>query len=431
MNLPNVLNLKRFRSRLWPTCWLLVWITTGCTPNAIETTTENVASKRDRMVGHFVDSEKTDSLASELDRQASSGPISPSLSQNSESRRPASNSKSTTSDSRPPILAIQLRDTTAFGIPIGLFSDQTLMMRSDGAIQRIQNSEIIQQSILKDRFRAIDQAELSQQLRAEFGRAYLVRSESPYLIVARAEHMEIWRHRFKSLYHSFRLYCSTHGIATREIEFPLIAVVFGSHDEFLRYANSTQSKLPENCAGFYFSDSNRIALYESPDVSVQEIQASICHEATHQIAFNVGLHQRAAVTPLWIVEGLAGMFESPMFSGLQSRDGKSGWPTSRRSTWNALAKKPEALQRIVAGLIQNDSSFKNDTENAYCVAWAMTIYLSQRHSQLYGTYLQKNGNREPFQEYTTSQRLTDFENAFRADSRILTKKIISYLETLH
>ena len=335
-----------------------------------------------------------------------------------------------TSDSRPPILAVRLPDHTAFGVPIGLFADQTMLMRSDGSIQRIRNTDIVQQVILNDRFHSIERNELAQQLRAEFGKNYLVKSNLPYLIVARSEHMEAWSKRFLSLFHAFKHYCVTHTIPTREIEFPLVAVVFGSRSEFLRYANASGTKIPEHCTGYYFSDSNRILLYESTDTSTKETQNTICHEATHQLAFNMGLHQRRASTPLWLVEGLATMFESPSLSGLQSREGKSRWPASRQATWQTLSKRPESVQRMITGLIHNDLAFESDFQNAYTVAWAMTAYLSQRNSQQFGPYLYSVGNLPPFQDYQSAKRVADFQSAFGKDTRLLTNKITKFLESL-
>ena len=334
------------------------------------------------------------------------------------------------SDRRPPVLAVRLIDNTVFGVPIGLFSDQTLLMTSDGSIQRIRNTDIVQQALLEDRFQSIDRNELAQQLRAEFDRNYLVRIDSPYLIVARSGHIDVWSQRFRSLHNSLKLYCSTHGLPTRDIEFPLVAIVFGSRSEFLRYADASGVKLPDFCVGYYFTDSNRILLYEAPDSSKMETQNTICHEATHQLAFNMGLHQRRASTPLWLIEGLATMFESPRLSGLQSREGKSLWPASRKDAWGKISKRPESVQRIVAGLIHNDLAFDSDFHNAYAVAWAMTTYLSQRQSTQFGPYLHRVGNMPPFKEYDSSLRVADFQSAFGTDARLLTNKMIKYLETL-
>ncbi len=384
-----------------------------------------VDSDNSLLEGHFVSKES--SATALVDTNKSTESI---LLPDSVKPRNVRTSKLGTGDDRPPILAVRLADHTAYGVPIGLFADQTILMRSDGAIQRIRNSDIVQQVILKDRFHSMERNELAQQLRAEFGRNYLVKNDKPYLIVARSEHLEDWSKRFRSLHHAFTHYCATHAIPTREIEFPLVAVVFGSRSEFQRYANSGGMQIPENCVGFYFSDSNRILLYESADTSKKETLTTICHEATHQLAFNMGLHQRRAATPLWLIEGLATMFESPLLSSSQSSEGKSLWPLSRQSTWQTLSKRPESIQRLVASLIQNDLVFESDFQNAYTVAWAMTAYLSQRHSKEFGPYLRSVGNLPPFQDYEAAQRVADFQSAFGKDTRLLANKIIKYLESL-
>src|SRR5207253_9543744 len=50
--------------------------------------------------------------------------------------------------------------------------------------------------------------------------------------------------------------------------------------------------------------------------------ATVIHEATHQIAFNSGMHTRYADNPLWLAEGMAMYFETPDLSS------KSGWKTA-------------------------------------------------------------------------------------------------------
>ncbi|HUP78486.1 MAG TPA: DUF1570 domain-containing protein [Pirellula sp.] len=333
-------------------------------------------------------------------------------------------------DKRPPVLAVRMPDHTAFGVPIGLFSDHLFLMRNDGTIQQIKNGDIVHQAILNDRFRSIERSEFAQQLRTEFGRSYVVKSELPYLIVARPEQIEKWCKRFRSFHYSFKLYCSTHGLQTRDIEFPLVAVVFGSRTEFQRYSRSEPIKVPESVVGYYMPDTNRILLYEDAGPSNIATEKVICHEATHQLAFNTGLHQRRASTPLWLAEGFASMFEAPMLSGSQNCDGKSLWPESRKHTWQLIAKRPESIHRLMAGLVQNDSAFESDAQNAYAVAWAMATYLSQRSPKMFGPYLNRISDLPPFETYRATQRVEDFQSAFGVDIRLLSKKIIKYLETL-
>ena len=68
--------------------------------------------------------------------------------------------------------------------------------------------------------------------------------------------------------------------------------------------------------GFYSPTSNRVTLYDqgagaSNRRAWQQNEATIIHEATHQMAFNTGVHNRFAPTPRWLAEGLGTMFEAP------------------------------------------------------------------------------------------------------------------------
>lgn len=334
------------------------------------------------------------------------------------------------SDRRPPILAVRLQDNTVFGVPIGLFSDQTLLMRNDGAIQSLLNSDISDKTILTERFQSIDRGELANQLHREFGKRYSIRHEGVYLVVAQPEHMLAWSQRFRSIHHSFQLYCTTRNLPIRPIEFPLTAIVFGTRNEFTRYAHNEGAKLPPTCVGYYSQNSNRIVLYESPTAIAQETLETICHEATHQLAFNTGLHQRLASTPLWVAEGFATMFESPLMSGLQSRQGRSHWPESRKTEWRSLVKRPDVVHQVIDSMIRSDTSFENDSQRAYCLSWAMTAYLSQRRPKQFSQYLSHIASMPPFEKYEPADRQSDFQRIFATDSRMLCKNIFAFLESL-
>ena len=60
--------------------------------------------------------------------------------------------------------------------------------------------------------------------------------------------------------------------------------------------------------------SNRVFLFDvtagTSGVDWSENADTIIHEATHQTAYNVGIHRRFTAAPRWLVEGLATMFEA-------------------------------------------------------------------------------------------------------------------------
>jgi hypothetical protein len=341
-----------------------------------------------------------------------------------------SHSRFDPNDPRPPLLYVETNDSTLAGVPIGLFADQTFLMGSDGKIRFLENANIRRQAVLQERFQPMDRNDLAMELRAEFGKQYTVKQESPYLIVSQPYQAVAWAKRFRSIVHSFRLYCTTHGIETRPIEFPLTAIIFGTHAEFLRYAHQESANLPPNCVGYYSQKSNRIVLFESPTGDNSETIATICHEATHQLAFNSGLHQRLASTPLWLVEGFATMFESPGLAGLTTKEGGSRWPDSRKRDWLALAKNPSSISQLLDSLIRNDTKFESNPMESYCVSWAMVAYLSQRRSREFTEYLQFNAKMPPYQEYSASDRLRDFRTLFGNDPKLITKSLIQFIDGL-
>ena len=341
-----------------------------------------------------------------------------------------SHSRFDPNDPRPPLLFIETNDSTMAGVPIGLFADQTFLMGSDGKIRFLENAKIRHQAVLQERFQPMDRNDLATQLRAEFGRQYTIKQEPPYLIVSQPYQAGAWAKRFRSIVHSFRLYCSTHGIETCPIEFPLTAVIFGTQAEFLRYAHQESAKLPPNCVGYYSQKSNRIVLFESPTGDVSETIATIGHEATHQLAFNSGLHQRLASTPLWLVEGFATMFESPGLAGLTIKEGSSRWPDSRKKDWLALAKNPSSISQLLDSLVRSDTKFESNPMESYCVSWAMVAYLSQRRSREFTEFLQVTAKMPPYQDYSAMDRYRDFRTLFGNDPKMITKSVIHFIDAL-
>ena len=65
--------------------------------------------------------------------------------------------------------------------------------------------------------------------------------------------------------------------------------------------------------GHYDPTTNRVFLFDATKdagYDWSENADTIIHEATHQTAYNVGVHKRFIAAPRWVVEGLATMFEA-------------------------------------------------------------------------------------------------------------------------
>jgi len=317
------------------------------------------------------------------------------------------------------------------GLPIGLFSDTMLLMRSNGQIAYLPTHEIVSHSVTSQPFVAQGLGGMQQDLQAEFGGSYSIRYASPYLVIAKSGRIGTWCERFQKFHASMRSYCLTYGLPLRNLEFTLIAVVFETKREFFDYARSEGSNIPSNCVGYYSQKSNRIVLFENDNPKeTDSTLETICHEATHQFAFNAGLHQRLAETPKWLMEGFAVQFEAPAYCNFTTRNHASFWPSSQRRAWDELKSDRNRLQQLFQDLIATDEPFKSDTLNAYTVAWAMNTYLAQRRGPQYVAYLRKMGSMRPFTKYSRGDRMRDFAAAFGSDISWMVREAILHLDRM-
>ena len=153
------------------------------------------------------------------------------------------------------------------------------------------------------------------------------------------------------------------------------------------------------------------------------------HEATHQVAFNIGIHPRVGQSnPRWIVEGLATVFEAP---GMRS---------------SSLAKTPGAklnLMRLhnftdfvthrrqpksLAAFVQSDQTFAANVLDGYAQAWALTFFLVETRPREYAQLLHTVATRPAGEVYEDKQRLADFESAFGRDWVLLESKFLRFIE---
>ena len=105
-------------------------------------------------------------------------------------------------------------------------------------------------------------------------------------------------------------------------------VVFADRDAYLKFSRPELGEAGESVIGYFSLFSNRMTMYDLTGLEAQgrgarrrrtaaqinqilaqpdalRTVATIVHEATHQIAFNCGLHARLSDCPLWFSEGIA------------------------------------------------------------------------------------------------------------------------------
>lgn len=233
---------------------------------------------------------------------------------------------------------------------------------------------------------------------------------------------------------AFVSFWSKKGFDLAEPELPLVVVIYADEASYRR-ASAAELGDARGVVGYYSLRTNRVTMYDltgSEEArggggrrgSLKEINqmlatpgaaplvATIVHEATHQIAFNTGLHQRYADVPLWLLEGMAVYFEAPDLSSSRGWRGIGKVNHARLDTFrrNLPAWGPAALR----GLVADSRRFRDPrtAADAYADAWALNYYLIKQRPKQYVAYLEAQRDKPPLAETTAEQKVAEFELHF-------------------
>lgn len=255
---------------------------------------------------------------------------------------------------------------------------------------------------------------------------------------------------FERLYQGFQNYWTNRGLQLHEPEFPLTAIIFSDRASYARYSRPEVGDAIDAIIGYYSPTTNRMTMYDltgtagtsadrgsltqiartlaQPDAA--KTVATIVHEATHQIAYNCGLHQRFSDIPLWVSEGIAVYFETPDLS----KD--KGWSTIGAVNRTRLLMFRQYLPRRPADslekLIRDDERMRNPATagDAYAEAWALNYFLLAARSQQYRDYLQMLAKKGPQAAEPPETRLAEFRNAFGPDLTALDRDFVRFISRL-
>jgi hypothetical protein len=234
---------------------------------------------------------------------------------------------------------------------------------------------------------------------------------------------------FERLHDAFVNYWSRAGLEVAEPARPLVVVIFADRRAYEAHAAATLGAAAGRVAGYYDMLSNRVTTYDltgsdaaagnrrpgtiglairsSPEAA--GLVATLVHEATHQLAFNAGLHRRLAPVPLWVSEGIATYFETPDLQNSRGWKG-IGEVNGPRLERFLRAHQPGLLERLVCDdelLRQPDTAL-----DAYAAAWAVTHYLLQSRRGDFVGYLRQLAGERPLAEDSPAERLRAFRDAF-------------------
>jgi hypothetical protein len=254
---------------------------------------------------------------------------------------------------------------------------------------------------------------------------------------------------FERLHDAFANFWKQAGIEMSPPPRPLLVVIFADRQRYEAFAARDLGAAADRVVGYYNLMTNRVTTFDltgsaglprpagqaaaragleilsSPEAS--GMVATLVHEATHQMAFNGGLHQRLAPVPLWLSEGVATYFETPDLGSDRGWKGIGNVNTARLERFLAH-HRTGTLEQIVLG----DEPFRRPDEalDAYSRAWALTFFLTQTRKAAFVSYLRTISRKEPLADDSQEERLRDFKAAFGASPADLEEPLLRHMTRL-
>ena len=236
---------------------------------------------------------------------------------------------------------------------------------------------------------------------------------------------------FERLHDAFGTFWTRAGLEVHDPERPLVVVIFADRQRYEAHAAADLGAAANRVVGYYDMMSNRVTTYDltgsdalangrpraageaglailaSPAAS--GLVSTLVHEATHQLAFNSGMHQRLAPVPLWVSEGIATAFETPDLKNNRGWKGVGEINGPRLDQFLA-SQRPGLIESIIA----DDDLFRQPATalDAYAAAWALTHHLLQSRKADFAAYLRGLAAKRPFGEDSATARRDAFRAAF-------------------
>jgi len=330
-----------------------------------------------------------------------------------------------------------------------------LVLARDGVLWAVPPEEQLEHRRDEKPFAPLSEKELAGRLAAELPPGFRVHSTAHYLIFYNTSpaYAQWCGSLFERLYMAFTNYFERRGFDIQEPEFPLVAVVFAGRAAYTEHSQPVLGEAAGSIIGYFNLRTNRMTMYDLTGVDVASRRAggtdsvlkinrlilaqpeavrqvsTIVHEATHQIAFSCGMHQRYSDTPVWLSEGIAMYFETPDLSSSR------GWRGIGEVNRARLVQFRDYLRRRPAGslktLIAADARFRDTQKglDAYAEAWALSYYLIRQRPEQYVAYLKTMADKPPLVDDGPETRIAEFRAAF-GDLRRVDAEMTRYMMRL-
>ena len=290
-----------------------------------------------------------------------------------------------------------------------------LVEDQEGAYWNITPNQLKEQVETETEYRRLNRSEHLALLKNRYPALTDVRQTDHFLILSNTgpAYTDWTASLLERYYAAFFEYWKTAGLELQPPSDTLIVLIWREKATFDAFYKQDVGQESPGSFGYYSNRRNHVVLYDfanksavtpkqREDQTVRDIEravkkepfsvATVVHEATHQLAFNSGLHTRYADNPVWLTEGIA-MFCESADAGLASRKPRIG----RTNAYRRKSLK-QYLQNVsadtVSSLTDSDKRFQSaDTANdAYTEAWALTSYLMNRRKTEFIEYIKANQN---------------------------------------
>jgi hypothetical protein len=317
-----------------------------------------------------------------------------------------------------------------------LESGAVLVESRDGYFWPLVPSEISEKQSMEEAFSRLEARELSEQFLKELPAGFRTYETRHYLILHDTSNVYVrWCGSLLERLHAAFINSWKHkGLSVSSPDYPCVVVLFAHEAEYREYAQR-EGVVIDSVVAYYNLQTNRVAMYDLTGVEAAgglpgrtrstaainqllaqpqtaQAVATMVHEATHQIAFNCGLHRRMSDVPLWVSEGIAVYFETPDLTSAR------GWKTIGGVNWERLNRFNQYLGGRNNGslrtLLQNDDRFRdvNTAIDAYAEAWALNYFLLRQRSDDYCKYLKSLSTKPYLVQDDEATRVQEFQAAF-------------------
>lgn len=327
---------------------------------------------------------------------------------------------------------VRYKDNDFLGLPLGWDGKRIALLGPAGKLNFVPVKSSSELEIVSDEFLTYKSDDIAKMLSAEFATRYDISTSKQHVVVHPWGDRSVYMTPFEDFHRRFKAFFESRGVELQEPPMPLIGIVLRSRNDFERYLINEVNVRDSRIAGYYSHITNRITTYD-PQAQLRRkgdrwlYQAGpVIHEATHQSAFNTGLHNRFAPPPKWLAEGLAMLFESPGFH----HEEKFGDPIHRVNRVRLEQLRQKIKQGKMKGslvkLIAHDRLFATDVEFAYALSWGLSYYLYEREQKKYLEFMVKDAKRKSFAPYPPGRRLKDFAEMFGNDVNQLEADLIKF-----